>query len=188
MRADAARNRQRIFAEACHAVAEGETAVTLNELARRCGVGVGTVYRVFPTQRAMREAVFEESVRALLSAAAEAETRPDPADALIDFLDTALTAALDRPGLMDVLITGDDETESLHQAKIDLATAVSRLLARLDPAPALTGENLLKLLCGLIHAVGEHPEERRPAATAGYLALLRTGLTPPPGGTSAHRR
>ncbi|GAA3875126.1 TetR/AcrR family transcriptional regulator [Streptomyces sedi] len=180
MRADAARNRQRIFDEACRALDESDSVPTLNELARRCGVGVGTVYRVFPSQRAMREAVFEKSVRALVETATEAETRPDPADALIDFLGAALTSTLDRPGLLDVLITGDDETESLHQAKTDLAAAVSRLLARLDPAPALTGENLLKLLCGLIHAVAEHPTERRPAATANYLALLRTGLTPPP--------
>ena len=55
MRSDAARNRQRIFDEARGAVIGGETALTLNELARRAGVGVGTVYRVFPTQRAMRE-------------------------------------------------------------------------------------------------------------------------------------
>ncbi|MEU3579035.1 TetR/AcrR family transcriptional regulator [Streptomyces globisporus] len=71
------------------AVADGETGLTLNELARRAGVGVGTVYRVFPTQRAMLESVLEEAVRQLADAAEEAHGRPDPASALVDFLRTA---------------------------------------------------------------------------------------------------
>ena len=88
--------------------------------------------------------------------------------------------ALARPGLTEVLITGSDETESLHRAKGELVEATSDLLARIRPAPALTGENLLKLLCGLIHAVGEHPEERQEAATDAYLGILRSGLAPAP--------
>ncbi|WP_030997929.1 TetR/AcrR family transcriptional regulator [Streptomyces sp. NRRL F-5630] len=178
MRPDAARNRQRIFEEARDAVLGGQTALTLNELARRAGVGVGTVYRVFPTQRAMREAVLEETVRELIDAATAAGGNPEPAKALIDFLRTALLTALARPGLTDVLITGTDETDSLHRAKGELVDVTSRLLARVRPSPALTGENLLKLLCGLIHAVSEHPAERQQAAIGNYLDILRTGLAP----------
>ncbi|MFE2204349.1 hypothetical protein [Streptomyces rubiginosohelvolus] len=112
-------------------------------------MGVGTVYRVLPTQRAMLESVLEEEVRRLTDAAEEAHGRPDPASALVDFLRTALAAALARPGLIDVLITGSDETESLSRAKGELVAAVSKLLGLVRPVPALTGENLLKLLCGL---------------------------------------
>ncbi|MEU0846085.1 TetR/AcrR family transcriptional regulator [Streptomyces sp. NPDC005962] len=178
MRSDAARNRQRIFDEARGAVIGGETALTLNELARRAGVGVGTVYRVFPTQRAMRESVLEEAVRELIDAAAVAGGYPDPAKALVDFLRTALLTALARPGLTDVLITGSDETESLHRAKGELVEVTSDLLAGIRPVPALTGENLLKLLCGLIHAVSEHPAERQGTAIDNYLDILRAGLAP----------
>lgn len=180
MRADAARNQQKIFDEARRALGAGEITLTLNELARRSGVGVGTVYRLFPTQRAMLEAVLEDSVHGLIHVATEAEDRPDPAQALVDFLDTALSAALAQPGLIDVLITANDETDSLRQAKAELVAAVSRLLGNIHPAPALTSENLLKLLCGLIHAVSEHPADRRQAATATYLHVLRFGLTPSP--------
>ncbi len=184
MRADAVRNREKVFDEARRAVLDGEIALTLNELARRAGVGVGTVYRVFPTQRAMLECVLEEAVRRLVDTAEEAQGQPDPASALVGFLRAALTAALAQPGLINVLITGTDETESLRRAKGELVAAVSRLLGLVRPAPALTGENLLKLLCGLVHAVGEHPAERRSAAADNYLALLRGGLAPnsaPPG-------
>ncbi|MGW5862575.1 TetR/AcrR family transcriptional regulator [Streptomyces sp. NPDC055239] len=180
MRADAVRNRQRIFDEAHSAVTAGEITLTLNELAHRSGVGVGTVYRLFPTQRAMLEAILEDSVRALVGVATEAEQRPEPVQALIGFLHAALSAALAQPGLIDILITETDETDSLRQAKGELGAAASRLLARIHPEPALTGENLLKLLCGLIHAVNEHPADRRPAATDAYLRILQAGLTPSP--------
>lgn len=103
---------------------------------------------------------------------------PDPAKALVDFLRRALLTALAQPGLTDVLITGSDETDSLHQAKGELVEVTSHLLARIHPAPALTGENLLKLLCGLIHAVSEHPAERQSAAIDNYLDILRAGLAP----------
>ncbi|MFD7511485.1 TetR/AcrR family transcriptional regulator [Streptomyces sp. NPDC059853] len=182
MRADAARNRERIFDEARRAIAAGDTALTLNELARRSGVGVGTVYRVFPTQRAMLEAVLESSARDLIQLADAAEREDDPHRALEEFLRTALAAALAQPGLFTVLITVTDETDDLRRAKAELVTRVSRLLGRLRPAPALTGENLLKLFCGLIHAISEHPEERRAAATDAYLRLLRAGLAAGPAG------
>ncbi|MFD6988492.1 TetR/AcrR family transcriptional regulator [Streptomyces sp. NPDC059943] len=180
MRVDAVRNRQRIFDEAQRAVRAGEITLTLNELARRSDVGVGTVYRLFPTRRAMLEAVLEDSVRDLSAAATEAEHCPEPVRALVDVLHTALLAALAQPGLIDVLITATDETESLRQAKAELAAGTSRLLDRIRPAPALTGENLLKLLCGLIHAINEHPAGRQPAAIDAYLGILRAGLTPGP--------
>ena len=176
MRADAVRNRDKIFQQARQAVAAGETGLTLNELARRVGVGVGTVYRVFPTQRAMLEAVVEEAVRELIGLAAQCAQGADAGESLIGFLRSALRTALERPGLFEVLITGDDETPTLAQAKAELVTAVTGLLERADPRAALTGENLLKLLCGLIHAISEHPADRQDAATDAYIGLLRAGL------------
>jgi len=180
MRVDVARNNQKIFERAREAVAAGETDLKLNELARRAGVGVGTVYRLFPTPRAMLEAVVEEGVIELNRVAAEAELDPDPRRALGDFLRAALTAALDQPGLFDVLITLDDERETLRDAKVELVGATSRLLARAHTQPPLTGENMLKLLCGLIHAISEHPADRRQAAADAYLLLLRNGLVSAP--------
>ncbi|MFC4562279.1 TetR/AcrR family transcriptional regulator [Nocardiopsis mangrovi] len=182
MRADAVRNRQRIFEEARQAVAAGETGLTLNELARRVGVGVGTVYRVFPTQRAMLEAVLEEAVRELVGLAAPAARGADAGESLIGFLSSALRIALERPGLFEVLISGDDETPTLAQAKTELVAAVTGLLEQADPEPALTGENLLKLLCGLIHAISEHPADRQGAAIEAYVRMLRAGLVAGPVG------
>jgi AcrR family transcriptional regulator len=176
VRADAARNNEKILTHAREAVAAGETDLTLNALARRAGVGVGTVYRLFPTQRAMLEAVVEDAVADLNRLAVAAHREPDPERALGDFLESVLAAALAYPGLFNVLITVGDERDSLRLAKADLVEATSRLLARAHPQPPLTGENLLKLLCGLMHAISQHPPDQRPAATDAYLRLLRTGL------------
>jgi AcrR family transcriptional regulator len=177
MRADAARNNQKIFETASQAIAAGETDLTLNALARRAGVGVGTVYRLFPTQRAMLEAVVEDAVADLNRLGAEAMREPDTRRALDGFLKSALSEALARPGLFNVLITAGDERDSLRQAKAELVETTSRLLGHAQPNSPLTGENMLKLLCGLIHAINEHPVDRRPAAVEGYLQLLSNGLT-----------
>ncbi|WP_323138034.1 TetR/AcrR family transcriptional regulator [Streptomyces sp. NBC_01433] len=128
----------------------------------------------------MLEAVLEDSVRGLIAVATEAEQHPEPVQALIGFLRAALSAALAQPGLIDILITATDETDSLRRAKAELGAAASCLLARIQPAPALTGENLLKLLCGLVHAVNEHPADRQAAAADACLRILQGGLSPGP--------
>ncbi|GAB7036958.1 MULTISPECIES: TetR/AcrR family transcriptional regulator [Catenuloplanes] len=182
MRADAVRNRQRIFDEARDAVAAGEIDLTLNELARRAGVGVGTVYRWFPTQRAMLEGVVQDGVRSLTSRAHRALEQPDGDEAFAAFLRDALTMAQERPGLFTVLISGTDETEQTLQAKAELADAVARLLDRVDPeprpAPTMTAEYLLKLLCGLMHALSELPPDSRADATGVYVGMVMRGIQP----------
>lgn len=141
MRADAVRNRRRIFDEAQRAIAAGEITLTLNELARRSDVGVGTVYRLFPTQRAMLEAVLEAPVRVLIAAATDAERRPEPVQALVDVLHAALLAALAQPGLIDILITAADETDSFARRRPNWPQpppACWTASARLPSSPART--------------------------------------------------
>lgn len=178
MRADARRNQERIFAEARRAVAEGDTSLTLNELARRAGVGVGTVYRQFPTQQAMLEAVAESSLDDLIALAVSAREAPDAATGLDGFLRTALERSVSEPGLVDVLVTADDETPSTSARKAELAATVSALLDRarsegITRLP-LTGEELLKLLCGVQHAITAAHDGQ--AAARNYLDLMLTGL------------
>ena len=63
MRADAARNRARVLEVAYETFAAEGVAVPIDEIARRAGVGAGTVYRHFPTKEALFQAVFEDRVR-----------------------------------------------------------------------------------------------------------------------------
>ncbi|MDI2029900.1 TetR family transcriptional regulator [Saccharopolyspora sp. TS4A08] len=81
MRSDARRNRERLVAAAREAFASGEPKVSLDSVARAARVGIGTLYRHFPTREALAEAVYQTEFAALRDSAAEllAELPPDAA-------------------------------------------------------------------------------------------------------------
>ena len=81
IRSDARRNRALILAAAQRALAERGTTVSLAEVARRAGVGAGTVHRHFPTKTDLLEAVMQQRVDRLAVLAAEHLTDPDPGTA-----------------------------------------------------------------------------------------------------------
>ena len=86
LRADAQRNRDRILEAAADAYAEGGPDVTIDEIARRAGVGHGTVCRRFPTKDALRAAVIGVRLDELLVCAKELLERPDAGAALEEFV------------------------------------------------------------------------------------------------------
>jgi AcrR family transcriptional regulator len=85
-RRDALRNREAIVDAARHAYSEGETGVRMEEIARRAGVGVGTLYRHFPTRDALVEAVYRRRVDELCAAAARLSEQFPPGEALHRFM------------------------------------------------------------------------------------------------------
>lgn len=103
MRADAARNRARVLEVAYETFAAEGLAVPIDEIAKRAGVGAGTVYRHFPTKEALFEAVFADRVRRIVSDARALVTSEGPGDALYVFLrQMAHSSAVDH-GLFDAL-------------------------------------------------------------------------------------
>ena len=102
MRADAARNRAKVLEVAYETFAAEGIAVPIDEIARRAGVGPGTVYRHFPTKEALFQAVISDRVRSIVDRAHEL-LAADPGNALFDFLrDMVRTAATDH-GIADAL-------------------------------------------------------------------------------------
>ncbi|MCV7217391.1 helix-turn-helix transcriptional regulator [Mycobacterium crocinum] len=85
LRADAARNRARVLQVAYEVFAEQGLSVPIDEIARRAGVGAGTVYRHFPTKEALFEAVIGERMRFVVGRAREL-LAADPSTALFEFL------------------------------------------------------------------------------------------------------
>src|SRR5690349_16311301 len=104
LRRDAERNRQRILTAAADAFAEGGLAVTMDEIARRAGVGVGTVYRRFPDKELLVEALFEQRVDELVVLAQAARDDPDPFAGLVRFFETFLALQAADRGLKEVVI------------------------------------------------------------------------------------
>lgn len=103
MRADAARNRARLLAVAYETFAAEGLAVPIDEIARRAGVGPGTIYRHFPTKEALFAAVIDDRVRNVVGTG-KALLAADPGTALFEFLrEMVRTAAADH-GLADALV------------------------------------------------------------------------------------
>src|SRR3954471_9683973 len=107
-RADAVRNRQRVLSAARAAFAEQGPAVSLDDVARRAGVGAGTVHRHFPTKDALFAAVIADRLRELAGVARSLAGDAQPGRAFFDFFhrmaaeaaqNLALTAALTDPSL-----------------------------------------------------------------------------------------
>src|SRR3954451_11483124 len=104
LRRDAERNRQRILAAAADAFAEGGLAVTMDEIARCAGVGVGTVYRRFPDKELLIEALFEQRLEELVALAEDALAHDDPWDGLVAFLERLLAVQAGDRGLKEVAL------------------------------------------------------------------------------------
>jgi AcrR family transcriptional regulator len=85
MRADARRNYEKLIAAGREAFTEDGSSASLEEIARRAGVGIGTLYRHFPTRQALLEAVYVEEVEALCRSAEDLRDR-EPWDALVAWL------------------------------------------------------------------------------------------------------
>ncbi|MEU7720823.1 TetR/AcrR family transcriptional regulator [Streptomyces tibetensis] len=86
MRADARRNHERLLAVAAEAFAEHGESASLDDIAKRAGVGSGTLYRHFPTRQALLEAAYLERVEAIAARADELAAELPPGEALAEWL------------------------------------------------------------------------------------------------------
>jgi AcrR family transcriptional regulator len=185
MRADAQRNRERLLRVAKEAFAEEGVAVPLDEIARRAGVGPGTLYRHFPTKEALFEAVVHERLHALIQHARDLTGHDDPGSALAAFLAHLVREAAPKQDLVDALVgSGIDVRAAVTATAEALREEIARLLARAQEAGAvrddITPADLMALLSGFLYALRAHP-----TATADpnrTLSVLLRGLRPDPRG------
>ena len=103
LRADAARNRARVLDAAREAFAELGLDVGVEEIARRAGVGKGTLYRRFPTKDALVRAIFEGLLDEIDVLVAEAEAVPDPWDAFTRYVVATAELQISNQGFFDVV-------------------------------------------------------------------------------------
>ncbi|SDG43352.1 TetR/AcrR family transcriptional regulator [Microbacterium pygmaeum] len=158
LRADAARSRERILAAArSHDV----RALRLNDVARDAGVGIGTVYRHFPTVHALIEALSIDSLGRLQDASEAAARNPDPLSALHGFLRAALLLQLEDAGLEAVLIDLARTDPVVHSecaaARAEVFAGYTAVLTRAQRAGVVREDvspaQLQRLVCGVEHAV-----------------------------------
>ena len=181
LRADSARVRARMLAEARRLLDSGDTDLPMNVLAKAAGVGVGTVYRHFPSNQALLEALAEPGYAALVAMARAAADDPDPAAGMTDLLRAALHAQLTDASLAAVLSTPGATCRSTRDLGQELGEAARRVLDRARAAgvvrPDVTPDDVRRLTCGIRHAVrsgGNLDDVDR------YLEILVDGLRPRP--------
>jgi AcrR family transcriptional regulator len=185
IRADAQRNYQRLLSAASAAFAEhGADDVSLEEIARRAGVGIGTLYRHFPTRLALLEAVYRDQVEALRALADDLLDSASADEALATWLRAFVTFGSTKRNLSSALLaTPDRESELLASCRSVISESATAVLTRAQQAGTARADASVSDLLRLAHAISMAAE--RPPAEDGQfdrlLGIVLDGLRPPPG-------
>ncbi|MFD0521674.1 TetR/AcrR family transcriptional regulator [Paractinoplanes durhamensis] len=188
LRRDAERNRQRILQAAQEVFAARGVDVMLDDIAHHAGLGVGTVYRRFPTREDLVEALFDSRLEVIVGWAAEAMEDPDPWAGLNRFAERAIAAMADDRGLRDIAFSRAYGRNRVAEVRERLAPVVEALVVRCQQAgvvrPDVGGADL-GLIQFMLAALLEYTEPVEPGLWRRYLTLmldgLRSGTTPLPG-------
>lgn len=162
----------------------GDTTLAMNVVARAAGVGVGTVYRHFPTRQALLEDLAARSLERLLAQAEAVRDDPDASRALATLLRTALACLLDDVGLGAVLRSDDIARQKTSKQLDQLLVAFEVLLERAREAgaihPAISPDDLRRYLLGLETAVrlGDGDPQRVERDLTVLIGGLRLPWTP----------
>ena len=183
LRADAARNRARVIRAARRRFATGglEATLPMNTIAREAGVGVGTVYRHFPTRQSLVEGVAEDSFAGLAARAKASADAEDPVAGFEDLMRETLDLLLADPALASVLAAGQFECTSTIRHSSELLASITEVLQRARQAgaisPSISPDDIRRLICGVHRAVQGNPGSEQRAET--YLHVLLRGLRTP---------
>ena len=177
-RADAQRNRTRLIDAAQRAFTEDGEQVSLEAIARRAGVGIGTLYRHFPTRAALVEAVYRNELARLQAVADELLAAEPPERALRTWMDRFADYIVTKRGMADTLrALVADGTIVRSETRAGLTEAIARMLAAGARAGTLRGdvdpEDVLSMIVGVCLTTPV-PEQRAQAGR--MLDLLTDGL------------
>ncbi|MFF4342201.1 helix-turn-helix domain-containing protein [Kitasatospora sp. NPDC001540] len=165
LRADAQRNRARVLAAAEQVFAERGTATSTEEVARAAGVGVGTVFRHFPTKEALLRALVLARLARIAAEARAHAAAPDPGAAFFDFFAATVRSSASKLELVDALAElGVHPNESVAPVAAELTEAVAALLQRAQQAAAVRADvgvgDVVALLAGASQARRHTPGDR----------------------------
>lgn len=154
-RADARRNYDKVIAAAREAFAEGGVSTSLEEIARRAQVGIGTLYRNFPNRQALLEAVYVDEVEGLSRSAAEFESLP-PWDALVAWVHRLVGYLVTKQALAHELLEYVDRDAPLFQScRASLFAAGQPLLDRAQQAQAVRPDTNLPEIIQMVGGIAK---------------------------------
>ncbi|SDR61137.1 transcriptional regulator, TetR family [Rhizobiales bacterium GAS191] len=182
-RADAVRNRERVLEAAKAVFSAGGPEASLEAVARRAGVGIGTLYRHFPTREALFEAVYRREVEQLADLAEQLKTEAAPAEALRRWLRSNVEFVATKKGMSAALALAAHSNSELTAYSFDrLTKAVGVLLDRAVAAGEIRAdispEDLLRALIGMCYM---HDQPGWQASVLRLLEVFVDGLCLQPG-------
>jgi AcrR family transcriptional regulator len=167
-RADALRNRERLLEVAAEIFGAGGPGASLEAVATSAGVGIGTLYRHFPTREALFEAVYRHEVDQLSDLAERLSDEAEPIEALRRWLHANVRLVATKKGMVAALALATHRPSELHAYSADrLTKAVGSLLDRATKAGEIRADitpgDLLRALVGMSYNVYDTPDWRKTA-------------------------
>jgi len=163
-RADARANHDKLVAAARALFTEKGTSAPLEEVAERAGVGIGTLYRHFPTRHALLEAVYVDEVEAMALAATELAELP-PWDALSQWLHQYVGFAATKRALNEALMETDPSSNVLLTCRTAITGAGTTLVERAQDAGVVRNDTSFLDIVRMVGAIAmvptEDPEQKK---------------------------
>src|SRR6202047_1046534 len=186
-RADAVRNRERVLEAAKAVFSAGGAEASLEAVARSAGVGIGTLYRHFPTREALFEAVYRREVQHLADLAEQLKQEAQPVDALRHWMRSNVKFVATKKGMSAALSLAAYKNSELFSYSFDrLRQAVGGLLKRAIAAGEIrddiTPEDLLRALVGMCYM---HDQPGWQTSVLRLVDVFIDGLRLRPGGSRA---
>ncbi|MBO0715064.1 MAG: TetR/AcrR family transcriptional regulator, partial [Acidimicrobiales bacterium] len=163
LRADARRNRAQILRAAETVFASRGPGAPIDEVAKEAGLGVGTIYRHFPTKEALFEAIVLDRMYGLLKEARDRVASADPGSALFGFLARVFDQAMATKALSSALASSGVDLGKKRHSPVwqelwgDLVHSTEKLLTRAQRAglvrPDVDVEDLMAMVGGTAHAM-----------------------------------
>ena len=155
-RADSVRNREKVLAAAKSVFTAGGPDASLEAVARQAGVGIGTLYRHFPTRETLFEAVYRNEVEQLVDLAERLGTDLPPLDALRQWMHANVTFVATKKGMSAALAVAVHASSDLTRYSLDrLGRALDTLLRRAADAGTIrddiSAEDVLRTIVGLAY-------------------------------------
>jgi AcrR family transcriptional regulator len=191
LRADALRNRRRILDAAAEAFAESGLDVGVAEIARRAGVGAGTIFRRFPTKDDLVRAIIEERVEQMVALAEDALENDDPGEGFRRFVLAGIELQVRDRGFFDAAGSRVGADPQLHTARDRMFAASKRLLKRAQDAGAVRKDLCAVDIPALMCAAAGTPApllDAYPDIWRRYAGVILDGLKPDSASALGHKR
>jgi len=179
LRRDAALNREKILRAAREVFGQHGLRVTLDDVARHAGVGVGTVYRRFPDKETLVRALFEQDLGIRQASAERALAHPDPWEGFADFLMEMGADLAENRGLQEVIMLGSHSSEPIETMRGGMLPFLEALIKRAQESGDLRAEitpSDIPVVVQMLSAASQFTQGKRPEVWRRYFEIILNGI------------